>query len=111
MDHLSDEQYNVRVPTIVGTDLRLVERITGRLTWGKVIWTGALSGLWFGLFMGVLFALWTANDALLVVLVGLVMGVFFGIILNVVRTQCVGASETSRPPPGGCESLRGTRNG
>ncbi len=84
VDHLSDEQYNVRVLTIVGTDLRLVERITGRLTWGKVIWTGALSGLWFGLFMGVLFALWTANDALLVVLVGLVMGAIFGIILNVV---------------------------
>ena len=63
VDHLSDEQYNVRVLTIVGTDLRLVERITGRLTAGQghldrcAVWPV----VW--LVHGVLFALWTANDA------------------------------------------------
>ncbi|MDO5049590.1 MAG: hypothetical protein Q4D87_06890 [Actinomycetaceae bacterium] len=84
VDHLSDEQYNVRSLTIVGTDLQLVERITGRLTWGKVIWNGALSGMWFGLFIALLFALWTTNEFLPILLVGLLMGAFFGIILNVV---------------------------
>ena len=84
VDHLSDQAYDVKVLTIVGTDLRLVERITGRLTWGKVIWDGALGGLWTGLFIALLFALWTPNAFLPILLVGLAMGAVFGIMLNVV---------------------------
>ena len=44
---------------IVGTDLKQVERITGRLTTGRVALGGALSGLWLGLFVGLIFALFT----------------------------------------------------
>lgn len=84
VDHLSDEQFDVRGLCIVGTDLQLVERITGRLTWGKVLWNGMLSGLWLGLFVAILFALWTPNELLPIMLVGLGMGAVFGMTLSAV---------------------------
>lgn len=40
---------------IVGRDLVTVERVTGRLTYAKVALRGALSGSWFGLFIGFVF--------------------------------------------------------
>ena len=39
---------------IVGTDLKRVERITGRLTTGRVVLGGVLSGVWLGLFVGLM---------------------------------------------------------
>ena len=54
VDHLADSDFPVRDVTIVGVDLMLVERVIGRLTWGRVIASGAASGAWFGLFIGLL---------------------------------------------------------
>ena len=51
---------------IVGTDLKQVERITGRLTTGKVALGGALSGLWLGLFVGVIFSLFDGQGSAIV---------------------------------------------
>lgn len=34
VDSLSDEGFPVQCLTIIGTDLRQVERITGRMSWG-----------------------------------------------------------------------------
>lgn len=84
VDQLSDAEYDVSVLTIVGTDLRLVERITGRLTLGKVIANGALSGMWMGLFFSVLLTLWSPGSSLFVIAAGVGMGALFGIVLNVV---------------------------
>lgn len=84
VDHLSDRELDVRVLTIVGTDLRLVERITGRLTLGKVVLSGALSGMWFGLFISILMTLWSAESSYMIVPMGIAMGALFGIIFNVV---------------------------
>lgn len=82
VDFLSDEQFPVQHVTIVGTDLRMVERVTGRLTYGRVAAAGAASGAWFGLFVGVLLTL-TAEGASLMfpaVLFGAGFGVLFGVI-------------------------------
>src|SRR5690349_23856492 len=56
VDFLSDEQFPVENCMIVGTDLKQVERVTGRLTTGRVALGGALSGLWIGLFVGLIFS-------------------------------------------------------
>ncbi|WP_338418198.1 general stress protein [Nocardioides houyundeii] len=40
VDHLADAQFPVENCMIVGTDLKQVERITGRLTWGRVALAG-----------------------------------------------------------------------
>ena len=53
VDYLSDQEFAVVTLAIVGTDLKSVERVTGRITRGKVAAAGALSGFWMGLFVGI----------------------------------------------------------
>ncbi len=80
VDHLSDEEFPVQNLMIVGTDLKQVERITGRLTTSKVATAGVLSGLWLGLFVGVIFSLFGTGNAVATILATVVMGAFFGVI-------------------------------
>src|SRR6476661_9390489 len=56
VDYLSDHEFPVQDVLIVGTDLKQLERVTGRLTQGRVIGAGALSGMWLGLFVGIIFS-------------------------------------------------------
>ena len=76
---LSDREFPVEIITIVGVDRMQVERVTGRLTWGRVLSGGALSGMWFGLFVGLLFALFTP-DVWTSLLSALVIGLLFGLV-------------------------------
>ncbi len=46
VDRLSDDGFPVEKLDIIGTDLRLVERVTGRLTKWRAAAAGALSGMW-----------------------------------------------------------------
>ncbi|GAA1842814.1 hypothetical protein GCM10009836_22740 [Pseudonocardia ailaonensis] len=80
VDHLADSDFPVRDVTIVGVDLMLVERIVGRLTWGRVLASGAASGAWFGLFVGLLLSLFTTGGGSVVrIVVALAGGIVFGI--------------------------------
>ncbi|MBV9314879.1 MAG: magnesium transporter [Pseudonocardia sp.] len=78
VDYLADQEFPVGDVTIVGVDLMLVERVIGRLTWGRVIGSGAASGVWMGLFVGALLAYSNNNSAMLAI--GLVGGVVFSVI-------------------------------
>ena len=82
VDHLADSEFPVQEVTIVGVDLMLVERVIRRLTWGRVLGTGAASGAWFGLFVGFLLSLFAEPEAgfLGPILVGLTTGVIFGMV-------------------------------
>lgn len=44
---------------IMGTELRFVQRVAGRLTRSKIAVAGTLSGLWIGLFVGIAFNLFS----------------------------------------------------
>lgn len=81
VDMLSDRQFPVEKLAIVGVDLMQVENVTGRLTWPKVIGAGAASGLWMGLFMGLLLTLFTEpGSGWAIFLWALLIGAIFGII-------------------------------
>ena len=57
VDSLSDDGFPVQVLAIIGTDLRQVERITGRMSWGRAVLAGSLSGLWIGMFFAAVMTL------------------------------------------------------
>ena len=85
VDHLADRDFPVADVTIVGVDLMMVERVIGRLTWGRVLVSGAASGAWFGLFVGLLLGLFSpAGNAFGPILVGLVSGLLFGLVFAAV---------------------------
>ncbi len=85
VDHLADSDFPVRDVTIVGVDLMLVERVIGRLSWGRVLLSGAASGAWFGLFVGLLLGLFSpTGTGFGPVLVGLASGVVFGLVFAAV---------------------------
>ena len=81
VDFLSDREFPVENCMIVGTDLKQVERVTGRLTAGRVALGGVLSGIWLGLFVGLIFALFAGPaDALMTVVGAVLFGAFFGLV-------------------------------
>lgn len=81
VDFLSDNAFPVQNCMIVGTDLKQIERITGRLTNGRVAALGAMSGLWLGLFVGLILSFFGEQDNVLaMVLATALMGAAFGTI-------------------------------
>ena len=66
---------------IIGNDLKLVERIVGKLTWGKVALQGAMRGLGFGAFIGLVYLLFVP-EAITSVLVFPALGLAFGILMS-----------------------------
>jgi hypothetical protein len=80
VDHLSDEGFPVENCMIVGTDLKQVERVTGRLTTGRVALGGALSGLWLGLFVGLVLSLFGTGETFAVIASTGLFGILFGVI-------------------------------
>ena len=80
VDYLSDHEFPVENCMIVGTELKQVERVTGRLTTGRVALGGLLSGAWLGLFVGLVFSLFGQESAVAVIASTAVFGALFGLI-------------------------------
>lgn len=80
VDFLSDHEFPVENCMIVGTDLKQVERITGRLTHSKVALGGALSGLWLGILIGILFTIFDSNSGFATVITTALFGLVFGVV-------------------------------
>jgi hypothetical protein len=85
VDFLSDEGFPVERVAIVGTGLKTVEQVAGRLTTGRAALMGASQGAMLGLFFGLLFSLFFEGpDFLGVILYGLIVGTIFGTVLGAV---------------------------
>ncbi len=85
VDRLAKADFAVANVSIVGNDLKTVERVTRKLSWSRAALEGAGSGAWFGLFIGLLFSLFTPqagfNWELLIaaILIGAAAGLLFRI--------------------------------
>jgi hypothetical protein len=90
VDHLADQKFAVENLAIVGTDLRQVERVTGRLSWAKVALGGLASGVWIGLFVGLLLGLFTTEDWGRIILFSVLWGALFMLILALVGYAATG---------------------
>lgn len=82
VDRLSDDGFPVEHLDIIGTDLRLVERVTGRLTKARAASAGAANGLWFGVFIGTMLAIFTSSAWLGLLLVGAGVGAAWGALFG-----------------------------
>lgn len=91
VDHLADQQFPVHLVTIVGGDLRMVERVTGRLSYPRVALAGLASGAWFGLFVGFLLTLFSSPEGQGVpLLASILIGAAFGMLFSVVTYAFTG---------------------
>lgn len=80
VDHLSDEEFPVQHCMIVGTELKQIERVTGRLTWNRVALGGLGSGAWLGVFIGLVLALFGEQQIWRIVLSAALIGALFGLV-------------------------------
>jgi len=90
VDYLSDNKFPVEHTSIVGTDLRLVENVTGRWTTARAAMAGAASGAWFGLFIGLFFGLFSSSNWFRVIFLGLIIGAIWGAIFGAIAQAMTG---------------------
>jgi uncharacterized membrane protein len=87
VDRLSDQHFPVEHVTIVGTGLRYIEQVQGRVTTGHATLLGAAGGIVLGLFWGLLFgAFFTIDSADFfgVLVYGMLVGVVFGALIGLI---------------------------
>jgi hypothetical protein len=84
VDRLSKADFEVKQLSILGNDLKTVERVTGKLTYGRAAAAGAASGAWFGLFLGVLFFLFSTSPQITFVVGAAIIGAAFGMLFGIV---------------------------
>lgn len=86
VDVLADAGYDVRELAIVGHGLTTVERIAGKLSYGRVAISGAFSGIYFGAgisLVAVLAGFVQSGNMLNTLLACMLIGVGIGVLLAV----------------------------
>ncbi|MGX5681510.1 general stress protein [Schumannella luteola] len=86
VDRLSKADFDVKQLSIIGNDLKTVERVTGKLTYGRAALAGAASGAWLGLFFGLVLTIFSppTPQSLSVMGAALLIGAGFGMIFGIV---------------------------
>jgi hypothetical protein len=92
VDVLSDRDFPVERVAIVGSGLRYVEQVAGRLTTSRAGLMGAGQGAMIGLFFALLFGIFfTVDETFIWVLVyGLIAGALFGAIFGAIGHAATG---------------------
>ena len=88
VEKMIENNFPARFVSIVGTDLKTVESIKGKLGYGRVSLSGALTGSWLGMFFGLIFgATGVGEESVLLtnVTAGVVIGAGIGMLINVIR--------------------------
>ena len=86
VDALARANFPVNKVSILGNDVRSVERVVGKLTYSKVALMGALSGAYLGLFFALILFIFQPDNAAIVgvflsaVVIGAGFGMLFGVL-------------------------------
>ena len=80
VDHLVLRDFPPKELEIVGSGLRSVEQVTGRMSWSRAAVSGAAAGAWIGLFIGLLVSWFTTGSTWLGLIIG---GLFIGAVWGV----------------------------
>ena len=96
VDRLSDDGFDVERTTIVGRNLRYVEKVTGRFGWPDALARGALSGAIVGLLVGWLFAIFDWFDPTIAWLWLIFDGLWFGMLVGSITSLILHALTRGR---------------
>lgn len=86
VDALARANFPVNKVSILGNDIRSVERVIGKLTYSKVALMGALSGAYLGLFFALILFIFQPDNAQIfgvffaAVAIGAGFGMLFGVL-------------------------------
>ncbi len=86
VDRLARASFPVNAVSILGNDVRSVERVTGKLSYGRVALMGAMSGAYLGLFLGILLFLFQPDNQgiaglfIAAIVIGAGFGMLFGVL-------------------------------
>jgi len=84
VEKLSHAEFPIKQLAIIGNELTTVERVTGRLSYGRAALAGAVTGLWLGVFFGLVMLLFspetaTATTVGAAALIGAGFGMLYGL--------------------------------
>lgn len=100
VDHLADHRFPVERVSIVGRDLKLVEQVTGRMTYARAALHGAISGALAGVLIGWLFTLFNWFDPVVsrgwLILDGLWFGALVGLLYGLLAHALTGGRRDFR---------------
>ena len=87
VEQLVENGFPASMISIIGSDLKTVETLKGKLGYGRVALSGAVTGSWIGLFFGLLFGATSTTEQVVVtnLSAGIVIGAGVGMLLNVIR--------------------------
>ncbi len=87
VDRLSDNGFPVQNVAIVGVDLRMVESVLGRWSWGRSALSGMATGAWFGMLVGLFVSLFATAEPQTsrLLFMGLLYGAGFGIVFGLIN--------------------------
>ncbi|HEY0449615.1 general stress protein [Actinophytocola sp.] len=96
VDYLSDNRFPVRRVAIIGSDVRMVEQVVGRLNYGGAALRGAGSGAVTGVLIGWLFGLFNWYSPILASLTLALYGLVFGAVIGALFGLIVHALQRGR---------------
>lgn len=88
VDFLADNNFPVANVSIVGNDLKMVERVTAKLSYPKVALSGAAQGALFGAFVGLILSLFGSGNVVQIitsVVLGMAIWMIFGVLTYSMR--------------------------
>lgn len=87
VEKLVENGFPARLISIIGSDLKTVETLRGKLGFGRVALSGAVTGSWIGLFLGLLIGVTSTTEEIVLsnISAGIVIGAGVGMLLNVIR--------------------------
>ncbi|GAB3623535.1 hypothetical protein GCM10027418_16180 [Mariniluteicoccus endophyticus] len=84
VDYLADQKFPVENLAIVGTELKLVERIRGRKDWGTVIQQAVTSGISTGLIVGILLVVFGQGSPTAMIIMALLVSIGFSVVFGAI---------------------------
>jgi hypothetical protein len=86
---LIEKDVPARDIAIVGKGLRSVEKITGKLGWGRAAWQGALNGLLLGMLISAFAVIWVPDAGVAMIGGVVLIGLAFGMALRILNYSLV----------------------